>query len=324
MKKVLVTGAGGFIGSHLTERLNALGYRLKAFVHYNSRNSWGWLDSSVSKRRIEVVSGDIRDVDILRHAMRDVETVFHLAALIGIPYSYHSPSAYVDTNIKGTLNILQSALDSGVKKIVLTSTSEIYGSAQFVPITESHPINPQSPYAASKAAADLLGVSFYRSFNLPVVIVRPFNTFGPRQSARAVIPTIITQILGGCKKIRLGSLHPTRDLTYVEDTVNGFIKAGEAKNVMGEVINLGNNTEISIGDLTELIAKMMGVRVRIQVDPQRKRPEKSEVERLIADNAKAQKLLQWTPECSLEQGLKKTIAWFTANNATYKPDMYNV
>ncbi len=282
------------------------------------------MDSSVSKRRIEVVSGDIRDVDILRHAMRDVETVFHLAALIGIPYSYHSPSAYVDTNIKGTLNILQSALDSGVKKIVLTSTSEIYGSAQFVPITESHPINPQSPYAASKAAADLLGVSFYRSFNLPVVIVRPFNTFGPRQSARAVIPTIITQILGGCKKIRLGSLHPTRDLTYVEDTVNGFIKAGEAKNVMGEVINLGNNTEISIGDLTELIAKMMGVRVRIQVDPQRKRPEKSEVERLIADNAKAQKLLQWTPECSLEQGLKKTIAWFTANNATYKPDMYNV
>ncbi|MBC8499985.1 MAG: GDP-mannose 4,6-dehydratase, partial [Candidatus Atribacteria bacterium] len=233
MKKVLVTGSGGFIGSHLTEELSSLGYRVKAFVHYNSRNSWGWLDSSVRKERIEVISGDIRDADIVRHAMRDVEIVFHLAALIGIPYSYHSPEAYVDTNIKGTLNILQSALDFGVKKVVLTSTSEVYGTAQFVPITELHPINPQSPYAASKSAADLLGISFHKSFNLPVVIVRPFNTFGPRQSARAVIPTIVTQILAGCKKIKLGSLDPTRDLTYVEDTVKGFIKAGESKNGIG-------------------------------------------------------------------------------------------
>ena len=248
-KNVLVTGAGGFIGSHLTENLVNCGYQVKAFVHYNSRNSWGWLEYSKYKDSIEVISGDIRDADIIRHAMHDVAMVFHLAALVGIPYSYHSPEAYVDTNIKGTLNILQTALDFGVKRVVLTSTSEIYGTAQFVPITELHPVNPQSPYAASKSAADLIGISFHRSFQLPIVIVRPFNTFGPRQSARAVIPTIITQILAGCKKIKLGSLGPTRDLTYVEDTVKGFIKSGESKNGIGEVINLGSRSEISIRDL---------------------------------------------------------------------------
>ena len=324
MKKVLVTGAGGFIGSHLTEKLADCGYQVKAFVHYNSRSSWGWLDSLACKERIKVISGDIRDADIVRYAMRDVETVFHLAALIGIPYSYHSPEAYVDTNIKGTLNILQSALDFGVKKVVLISTSEIYGTAQFVPITESHPINPQSPYAASKSAADLLGISFNRSFNLPVIIVRPFNTFGPRQSARAVIPTIITQILVGCKKIKLGSLYPTRDLTYVEDTVKGFIRASESKNSVGEVINLGSNNEISICDLANLIAKMMGLSIVIDEDAKRKRPLKSEVERLVADNSKAKKLLTWLPERSLEKGLEKTIKWFKEGNLKYKHDIYNV
>jgi Nucleoside-diphosphate-sugar epimerases len=324
MKKVLVTGAGGFIGSHLTEKLVAHGYQVKAFTHYNSRNSWGWLDSSVCKEVIEVIAGDVRDADIIRYAMRDVEIVFHLAALIGIPYSYHSPEAYVDTNIKGTLNILQSALDFGVKKVVLTSTSEIYGTAQFVPITELHPINPQSPYAASKSAADLLGISFNRSFDLPVAIVRPFNIFGPRQSARAIIPTIITQIFAGCKKIKLGSLDPARDFTYVDDAVKGFIKAGESKKSIGEVINLGNKKEISIRDLVRLIAKIMGVSVTVQEDAKRKRPVKSEVDRLMADNSKAKRLLKWAPEHSLEQGLRETIEWFKENNANYKTDIYNV
>jgi len=323
-RKVLVTGAGGFIGSHLTEKLSSRGYDVKAFVHYNSRNSWGWLDSSACKPRIEVISGDIRDADIVRYAMRDVDIVFHLAALIGIPYSYHSPEAYVDTNIKGTLNILQAARDFGVKKTVLTSTSETYGTAQFVPITESHPINPQSPYAASKSAADFLGISFHRSFDLPVAIVRPFNTFGPRQSARAVIPTIITQILAGGKMIKLGALHPTRDLTYVEDTVEGFIKAGESKNSIGEVINLGTKSEISIRDLVYLIARVMGRNVTIQDDAARKRPAKSEVNRLLADNSKAKKLLKWVPGYRLEEGLKKTVAWFEGNAAKYKADIYNV
>ena len=324
MKKVLVTGAGGFIGSHLTESLSLCGYAVKAFAHYNSRNSWGWLDSSVCKEQIEVISGDIRDADIVRYAMRNVEMVFHLGALIGIPYSYHSPEAYVDTNIKGTLNILQSALDFGVKKVVLTSTSEIYGTAQFIPITELHPINPQSPYAASKSAADLLGTSFHKSFDLPIVIVRPFNTFGPRQSARAVIPTIITQILSGRKKIKLGSLDPTRDLTYVEDIVKGFMKAGESKNSIGEIINLGSHNEISIRNLANLIAKIMEVRIMIEEEPRRKRPVKSEVDRLMADNSKAKKLLKWSPEYSLEKGLKKTIEWFKENKAKYKFDIYNV
>jgi len=324
MKKVLVTGAGGFIASHLAEQLVERGYQVKAFVHYNSRNLRGWLDSSRCKDEIEVLSGDIRDADIVRQAARDVDTIFHLAALIGIPYSYHSPEAYVDTNIKGTLNVLQAARDFKVKKVILTSTSEIYGSAQFVPITEAHPINPQSPYAASKSAADLLGLSFYRSFDLPVAIIRPFNTFGPRQSARAVIPTIITQILAGCKKIKLGSLSPTRDLTYVEDTARGFIKAGESGRGIGEVVNLGSNSEISIGDLARLIAKIIGADIAIGEDIQRKRPAKSEVDRLWADNSKAKEVFKWAPEYSLEEGLKKTIAWFKKNNGMYKSDIYNV
>nr|MDD5072716.1 NAD-dependent 4,6-dehydratase LegB [Candidatus Omnitrophota bacterium]MDD5310552.1 NAD-dependent 4,6-dehydratase LegB [Candidatus Omnitrophota bacterium]MDD5546022.1 NAD-dependent 4,6-dehydratase LegB [Candidatus Omnitrophota bacterium] len=323
-KKVLVTGAGGFIGSHLTEKLSASGYKVKAFVHYNSRNSWGWLESSRCKNRIEIISGDIRDADIVRDAMRDVETVFHLAALIGIPYSYHSPEAYVETNIRGSLNILQAAKDSDVKKVVHTSTSEIYGTAQFVPITENHPINPQSPYAATKSAADLLALSFYRSFDLPVAVVRPFNTYGPRQSARAVIPTIITQILYGGKKIKLGALAPTRDLTYVEDTVDGFIRAGECRRAVGEVINLGSNSEISIGDLARLISLSLHRDVTIDSALERKRPEKSEVERLLADNAKARRLLGWSPKYSLEKGLLKTIAWFKENKDIYKSGIYNV
>ncbi len=323
-KKILVTGAGGFIGSYLTEKLYSRGYAVKAFVHYNSRNSWGWLESLKCKEYIEIISGDIRDTDIVRSAICDVDIVFHLAALIGIPYSYHSPEAYVETNIKGSLNILQAAKDSGVKKVVVTSTSEVYGTAQVVPITESHPVNPQSPYAATKAAADLLALSFYRSFNLPVVVVRPFNTYGPRQSARAVIPTIIVQILNGKKKIRLGALTPTRDLTYVEDIVDGFIRAGECPGAIGEIINLGSNSEISIGDLAQLISKYLDKNIEIESEQDRKRPEKSEVERLIADNTKAKQILNWAPKCSLEKGLKKTIEWFKENKDIYKSEIYNV
>lgn len=323
-KKVLVTGAGGFIGSHLTEKLSASGYEVKAFVHYNSRNSWGWLESSKCKERIEVISGDIRDADIVRYAMRDIEMVFHLAALIGIPYSYHSPEAYVETNIKGSLNILQAAKDLGVKKVIHTSTSEIYGTAQSVPIMEAHLVNPQSPYAATKAAADFLALSFYRSFNMPVAVIRPFNTYGPRQSARAVIPTIITQILYGKKKIKLGALTPTRDLTYVEDTVDGFIRIGECLESIGEVINLGSNSEISIGDLAKLISKYLNCDIKIDSEQERKRPVKSEVERLRADNTKAKRILNWTPKYTLEKGLKNTIAWFKENKDIYKSGVYNV
>jgi len=326
MKKVLVTGAGGFIGSHLVEKLVQKGHEVKVFVRYNARGSWGWLEGSECTDNIEVVSGDIRDADIVRHAVRGVDTVFHLAALIGIPYSYVSPEAYVETNIKGSLNIFQAAKDFGVKKVIHTSTSEIYGTAEFVPIHEKHPVNPQSPYAASKSAADSLSLSFFRSFDLPVVVVRPFNTYGPRQSARAIIPTIITQILGGNKRIRLGSLTPTRDFTYVEDTVNGFMRAGETGMGTGEIINLGNNSEISIGDLACLISQLMGVKITILEDNKRKRPVKSEVDRLMADNSKARRILKWTPTHNLEQGLKKTIAWFKEgdNFKKYKSEIYNV
>ena len=324
MTQILVTGAGGFIGSHLCEQLVENGHHIKALVRYNSRNSWGWLESLKCKDRIEIISGDIRDADIVRHAMRDVEMVFHLAALIGIPYSYYSPEAYVETNIKGSLNILQAAKDSGVKKIIHVSTSEIYGTAQFVPIAEEHPMNPQSPYAATKAAADLLALSFYRSFNLPVAIVRPFNTYGPRQSARAVIPTIITQILNDEKNIRLGALTPTRDLTYVEDTVDGFIRVGECAGSIGEIINLGTNSEISIGDLAKLISRYLNRDIKIKSELDRKRPEKSEVEQLMADNAKAKRILSWEPKYSLEKGLKKTIEWFKKNKNIYKSGIYNV
>jgi len=326
MKKVLITGAGGFIGSHLTEELVDCGYQVKAFVHYNSRNSCGWLEDSKCKGNIEIVAGDIRDTDIVRHAMRDVEIVFHLAALIGIPYSYHSPEAYVSTNIKGTLNILQSALDFGVKKVVLTSTSEIYGTAQFVPITEQHPVSPQSPYAASKAAADFIAFSFYSSFGTPVSIVRPFNTYGPRQSARAIIPTIITQILNGSKRIKLGFVSSTRDFTFINDIVKGFIAAGESNSTIGEVVNIGSNSEIKIKNLVELIAKLLGKKVTIVTENLRKRPNKSEVKRLLADTSKAQKLLNWAPRYTLESGLSQTVKWFSnsKNLAKYKTEIYNV
>ena len=325
-KKILVTGAGGFIGSQLVEKLHQQGHKVSVLVRYNSNNSWGWLESSECKDNIEVISGDIRDADIVRHAMRDVDMVFHLAALIGIPYSYVSPEAYVETNVQGSLNVFQAARDLGVKKVIHTSTSEIYGTAEFVPIHEKHPVNPQSPYAASKSAADFLALSFFRSFDLPVTIVRPFNTYGPRQSARAIIPTIITQILSGNKKIELGSLTPSRDLTYVEDTVEGFIAAGESRASTGEIINLGNNHEISVGDLALLIAKIMDVKITIKQDIKRKRPLKSEVDRLMADNSKARKLLKWTPSYNLEKGLAKTIEWFKQDNhlKRYKAGIYNV
>ncbi len=326
MKKRLVTGAGGFIGSHLVEELVGHGHAVKALVHYNSRNSWGWLEGSPVLEKIDVVAGDIRDADIVRHAMKGCDTVFHLAALIGIPYSYVSPEAYLETNIKGSLNVFQAARDFGVRKIVHTSTSEVYGTAQFVPIDERHPINPQSPYAASKSAADFLALSFFRSFDFPVTVVRPFNTYGPRQSARAIVPTIITQIASGEKKIKLGSLDPRRDLTFVKDTVNGFMLAGQSDKGAGAIINLGNNTEISIRELALLIARIMGAKITIENDAQRKRPSKSEVDRLWADNSQALNILKWKPKHSLEDGLKKTIAWFKQgqNLKKYKAGIYNV
>ncbi len=323
-KKVLVTGAGGFIGSHLCEYLAGRGYQVKALVHYNSRNRWGWLDGSPAARHIEVSAGDVRDYDTVLAAVKGVSVVFHLAALIGIPYSYHAPESYVDTNIKGTLNVLRAGRESGVKRIVHTSTSEIYGTAHVVPISEEHCVSPQSPYAASKAAADFLALSFYCSFGLPVAVVRPFNTYGPRQSARAVIPTIITQILSGARELRLGNLKPTRDLTYVLDTVEGFARAGESRQALGEIINLGNNSEISIGELAEMIARLMGARIDIRHDTARRRPVNSEVERLRADNRKARALLGWQPRWGLQDGLKETVAWFKTASSMYKPEMYAI
>lgn len=323
-KRVLVTGAGGFIGSHLCEALVENGYEVRAFVRYNSRNFWGWIENSLYKSRIEVVAGDIRDYDSVKDAVKGVDMIFHLAALIGIPCSYISPLAYIKTNIEGTYNILQAARELNARKVIHTSTSEVYGTAQSVPITEDHPINPQSPYSATKASADFLALSFYRSFDLPVAVIRPFNTYGPRQSARAVIPTIITQILSGKRKIKIGSLHPTRDLTYVKDTVEGFIAVAESEKSIGEVINIGMNFEISIGDLGKLISKLMNVEIKMEVEKERQRPEKSEVERLWADTKKAKLLLGWSPKYTLEQGLKETIEWFKVNLHLYKPEIYNV
>ncbi len=325
-KKVLVIGAGGFIGSHLAEKLSSLGYKVKAFVHYNSGNSWGWLDKLPSKNKLEVICGDVRNYDSIRSATIGIDTIFHLAALIGIPYSYTSPESYVETNIKGTLNVLQAGRDSNVKRFIHTSTSEVYGTAQFVPIDETHPINPQSPYAASKAGADYLALSFYRSFGLPVTVIRPFNTYGPRQSSRAVVPTIITQMLQKRSALKLGSLFPTRDLTFVEDTVEGFINAALSSKAIGEVINLGSNSEISIGDLAGLIAKILHSKIKIISEVQRKRPKASEVARLRADNNKAMSLLGWRPKYSLEEGLKKTVAWFSDkdNLKKYKAGVYTV
>lgn len=315
-KKILVTGAEGFIGSHLTETLVRENFNVKAFVYYNSFNSWGWLDQIQPsiKKNLEVFVGDVRDPQGVRKAMAGCDAVIHLAALIGIPYSYSSPDSYVETNIKGTLNILQAARDLEVEKVVHTSTSEVYGTAKYVPIKEDHPLQAQSPYSASKIGADQLALSFYLSFGLPVSILRPFNTYGPRQSARAVIPTIITQILGGKKEICLGSIFPTRDLNYVNDTVEGFIKALKARKIDGEVINLGSGFEISIENLALLIAELMGVKISIQKTSERVRPNKSEVARLCADNQKAKDLLNWAPKKSgktgLRIGLGQTINWF--------------
>lgn len=323
-KKVLVTGAGGFIGSHLTECLVELGAEVTAFIHYNSRNNWGWLEESKYLKDIHIITGDIRDFDSVKKAMKGNNIVFHLAALIGIPYSYESPLAYIKTNIEGTYNILQSGRELNIEKIIHTSTSEIYGTAQYIPINESHPINPQSPYAATKVSADLLALTFHRSFGTPIAIVRPFNTFGPRQSARAIIPTIITQLLNNKEKIKLGSLSPTRDLTYVKDTVSGFIKAAEQECSIGEVINIGSNFELSIGDLAKLIAKIMNKGINIETQEERIRPEKSEVERLLADTSKAKELLNWQPTYSLEDGLKETIDWLTTHIDLYKSGIYNI
>jgi len=327
-KNIFITGAGGFIGSHLAEKLLSAGCHVTAFVHYNSFNRWGWLDSFSREKRdsIRILTGDIRDPNGVRNAMKGADVVFHLAALIGIPYSYHSPDTYVDTNIKGTLNVLQSARDLGVQKIIHTSTSEIYGTAQFVPITENHPVKPQSPYAATKSGADFLALSFYRSFGTPVSVVRPFNTYGPRQSARAVIPSIITQILKGDKKIKLGDLSPTRDMTYVADTVQGFIRAAEVDASTGTVIHLGTGVEIPIGDLARKIAGLMGKEISIECTEERKRPEKSEVERLLADPSRAQEILDWKPAWNLEQGLTETIKWFSLeeNQSFYKSEIYNI
>lgn len=295
-KKILVTGADGFIGSHLTEELVRQGHDVKAFVMYNSFNSWGWLDSSAKEicQELEVFAGDIRDPHGVKQAMKGCDVVLHLAALIAIPYSYHSPDTYVDTNIKGTLNILQAARELDVEKIVHTSTSEVYGTARFVPISEEHPLQGQSPYSASKIGADQMAISFYNSFNLPVSIIRPFNTYGPRQSARAVIPTIITQIASGQTQIKLGSVHPTRDFNYVRDTVQGFISIASSDQSTGEVINIGSNFEVSIGETAQIIAEIMGVELEIITDDQRLRPEKSEVERLWADSTKAKNYLDGT------------------------------
>lgn len=330
-KKILVTGADGFIGSHLTEALVKSGYPVKAFVYYNSFNSWGWLDESPDaiKNNLEVFSGDIRDPNGVRNAMSDCDAVLHLAALIAIPYSYHSPDTYVDTNIKGTLNIVQAAKEFDAK-VIHTSTSEVYGTARFVPITEAHPLQGQSPYSASKIGADQIALSFYKSFGTRVTVVRPFNTYGPRQSARAVIPTIISQIAGGKTHLKLGSIHPTRDFNFVEDTVSGFIAALNSNQGNGEVINICSGFEISIGETVQMISDLMEKSTVIETDNQRLRPENSEVERLLGDNKKAKELFGWTPVYGstegLKAGLKKTIEWFCnpKNLGRYKIENYNI
>lgn len=327
-KKVLVTGADGFIGSHMVEALLGEGCRVKAFVYYNSFNSWGWLDtfSKDKLKGIEIFTGDIRDPNGVREAVKGVDMVFHLAALIGIPFSYHSPDSYIDTNIKGTLNVLQACRDYAVERVIVTSTSEVYGTAQYVPIDEKHPLQGQSPYSASKIGADRIAESFYRSFGSPVVIARPFNTYGPRQSARAVIPTIIIQLLNNKKEIHLGALHPTRDLNYVSDICRGFISLAVCNEAVGKEINIGSGTEISVGDLAEELIKLTDSDARIVSEEQRKRPEKSEVERLVCDNGLIQKLTGWKSEVSLKEGLERTIAWLRDkdNLNRYKWDIYNV
>jgi NAD dependent epimerase/dehydratase len=325
-KKVLVTGSDGFIGSHLSEKLLDKGCSVRAFVYYNSFNNWGWLDTLPEEKRsaLDVFTGDIRDPHGVRKAMEGVDIVFHLAALIGIPFSYHSPDCYVDTNVKGTLNVLQAARELGCGKVLVTSTSEVYGTALRVPIDEGHPRQGQSPYSATKIGADSLAESFYRSFRLPVTIVRPFNTYGPRQSARAVIPTIITQLLSGKKELRLGSLHPTRDLVFVKDTAEGFIRIAETEGTEGQDINIATQQEISIGDLAKKIITIIEPSAKIITDDVRLRPGKSEVERLLGSNEKIRKLTGWKPSCSLDQGLDETITWFRKHHSLYKADIYNI
>jgi NAD dependent epimerase/dehydratase len=326
--KILITGADGFIGSHLTEYLVNEGYKVRAFVYYNSFNSNGWLDSISPeiKNKIEFFSGDIRDPNGVRDAMKGIDIVFHLAALIAIPFSYHSPDSYIDTNVKGTLNILQAARDNNVSRVIVTSTSEVYGSAQFVPITESHPKQPQSPYSASKIGADAIADSFYRSFNLPVSIVRPFNTYGPRQSARAVIPTIITQLLNGAEEIKLGDITPTRDLLYVKDTINGFLKITQCEKLIGQEVNIATQSEISIGDIAQLLINKINPKAKIITDTIRIRPQKSEVFRLYGSNEKLKLYTDWQQQFSLEKGLDETIEWFSnaVNLKLYKSTIYNV
>jgi NAD dependent epimerase/dehydratase len=322
-KRVLVTGAGGFIGSHLTERLVQIGATTRALVHYHSLGTWGWLDHSPLRGDMEVVAGDVCDRDSVCQAMQGAEVVFHLAALIAIPYSYHAPASYVRTNTEGTLNVLQAARTSGVERLVHTSTSEVYGTARYAPMDEQHPLQGQSPYSASKIGADMLAKAFYASFDVPVVTVRPFNTFGPRQSARAVIPSIISQCLAG-DAVRLGNLYPTRDLNFVANTVDGFLKAASAPGVLGRVINLGSGREISIGDLAGLIARLAGSPVTIESDRQRMRPAKSEVDRLLADNTLARELLGWEPVIGLEEGIQRTIEWMKHNMERYRPNVYAI
>ncbi len=328
MKTVLVTGADGFIGSHLVERLMDEGHKVKAFVCYNSFNSWGWLDTFPKEKlkNIEIFAGDVRDPNGVRTAVKGVDEVYHLAALIAIPYSYHSPDSYVDTNVKGTLNILQAARDSNVKRVLVTSTSEVYGTAMYVPIDEKHPKQGQSPYSASKIGADAMADSFYRSFNLPVTIVRPFNTFGPRQSARAVIPTIITQLLAGKTEIKLGALHPTRDLLFVKDTANAFVEIAKSEKTIGHEINIATEQEISIQDLAQTIINIINPKAQIISDDVRLRPEKSEVERLLGAAQKIKSLTNWKQTIDLNEGLKQTIEWFRnpENLKNYKADIYNV
>ncbi|MCF0131354.1 MAG: SDR family NAD(P)-dependent oxidoreductase [Pseudobutyrivibrio sp.] len=326
MAKVLVTGSDGFIGSHLTEELVKRGYEVRAFVYYNSFNNWGWLDTLPKSvmDHVEVFAGDIRDPHGVREAMKGCDAVFHLAALIAIPFSYHSPDAYVDTNIKGTLNVLQAARDLGTSRVLVTSTSEVYGTAQYVPIDEKHPYQGQSPYSATKIGADRLAESFYRSFELPVTIVRPFNTYGPRQSARAVIPTIITQLLAGKTEIKLGSLTPTRDFNYVKDTAAGFIAMYESDKTIGQEINIATQQEISIGQLAEELIRQINPAAKIICEEQRLRPEKSEVNRLLGSNAKILELTDWKMQYTFEQGLAETIEFLRNNMDKYKVDIYNV
>jgi NAD dependent epimerase/dehydratase len=328
VKKVLVTGADGFIGSHLVEELVEKGFNVKAFVYYNSFNSWGWLDKLPKKvlSKVEIFSGDIRDSNGVRTAMKDCDIVYHLAALIAIPFSYHSPDSYIDTNVKGTLNVLQAAKDFDIKRVLVTSTSEVYGTALFVPITELHPKQPQSPYSASKIASDAISESFFRSFNVPVSIVRPFNTYGPRQSARAVIPTIITQLLSGETEIKLGDLSPTRDLLYVKDTVKGFIEIAKTDELIGQECNICTESEISVGDLALELVKQINPKAIIVCDEERLRPQKSEVFRLFGSKNKISQFTNWKQQFNLEAGLKETIDWFRipTNLSQYKHHIYNI